>query len=276
MKLLKFIKQENNKLLILTIILMLASMVNHAQIRIGGIKIPEVNINVPKGTKKPEPKPENNTNNNQNNTNSETSTEVKTNQDDPIARFAEGFAYDINEAKGDVDIWEIEGRQYFVRSTHQKWLLFALSQKAREAFAVEKKFNDWRKANPGNKFDTALDTLAAAAIKKLPLYIPHNNNFAVKEASSENLMKGKLKNAATAKIIKIGMFHANWQIEKNDIGIPKSRYREGYIWAKDSADDHNFCHLYGFVIQQDYSGGGTYGTTYAYLNTDTLFGCPAK
>lgn len=265
MKLLKFIKQENAKLLILTIIILIAAAVNYPQIKIGGIKIPEVSV--PKRTKKPEPKPEPNTGN---------SSETKTNQDDPVASFAEGFAYDINEAKGDVEVWEIEGRAYFVRSTHQKWLLFAVSQKAREAFAVEKKFNDWRKANPGNKFDTALDGLALAAAKKLPLYIPHSNNFAVKDAVAETMMKGKLKNLATAKIIKIGMFHANWQIEKNDLGIPKNRYREGFIWAKDSADDHNYCHLYGFVIQQDYSGGGSYGATYTYLNTDTLFGCPAK
>lgn len=273
MKLLKFIK--NNKLFILAVILLITIQTSFAQIRIGGIKIPEVNIPITKGTKKPEPKPESTTGNTQTN-NTENSTETKTGQDDEKARFAEMFVYDINEAKGDVDIWEIEGRAYFVRSTHQKWLAMAVSQKMREAFAIEKKFNDWRKANPGNKFDTALDGLAVAATKKLPLYIPHNNNFAIKDVSSENLMKGKLKNSATAKIIKIGMFHANWQIEKNDIGIPKNRYREGFIWAKDSADDHNYCHLYGFVIQQDYSGGGTYGATYAYLNTDTLFGCPAK
>jgi hypothetical protein len=274
MKLLRFIKQEDAKLLILTIIILITASVSYPQIRIGGITIPEVKI--PKGKKKTEPKPEANTGTNQNGSNKDNSTETKTGQDDPIARFAEGFAYDINEAKGDVDIWEIEGRAYFVRSTHQKWLAMAVSQKVREAFAIEKKFNDWRKANPSNKFDTALNELAAAAAKKLPLYIPHNNNFAIKDAGLETMMKGKLKNAATAKIIKIGMFHANWQIEKNDIGIPKNRYREGFIWAKDSADDHNYCHLYGFVIQQDYSGGGSYGATFAYLNTDTLFGCPAK
>lgn len=79
-----------------------------------------------------------------------------------------------------------------------------------------------------------------------------------------------------SKFSKIGIFNANWQIEKNDLGIPVNRYREAFIWGKDSADDYQYCHLYGFVIQQDYSGGGTYGATWVYQNTDTLFGCPAK
>ena len=112
--------------------------------------------------------------------------------------------------------------------------------------------------------------------KKLPEYLPKPNQFELRDAAIEQMMKAKLKNAPTLKISKIGVLHANWQIEKNDLGIPVNRYREAFIWGKDSSDDHPYCHVYGFVIQQDYAGGGTYGATYAYVNTDVLFGCSAK
>ncbi len=259
------------KLLTLVSVFLTAAHLNYAQIRIGGIKIPEINIPT-KGTKKPEPKPENT----QTNSNSENSTTTKSGSNDETENWLNIHVFDINEAKEEVDSYTPEGKIYLVKTPLQKWLVNAVSLKAREDWAKEKKVSDWLKSHPGNKFEAALDALAASAAKKLPNYIPNANNFAVKDAAMEQMMKAKLKNSATLKISKIGMFHSIWQIEKNDLGMPKNRYREGFIWAKDSTDDHSYCHLYGFVVQQDYAGGGTYGQTFAYLNTDTLFGCPAK
>lgn len=195
------------------------------------------------------------------------------NADDPPLMFV--WISDIARAKEDVDSYTPEGKIYMVRSIEMPWLVRAFSKTARDAFAVEKKFDDWRKANPGNKWDAALDDLAASAAKKLPTYLPAAKNFAIRDANLEKMMIAKLKSGPGIKIEKIGIFHSAWQIEKNGLGIPENRYREAYIWGRDPKDEHPYCHLYGFVIQQDYSGGGTYGATWVYQNTDAIFGCPA-
>jgi len=199
-----------------------------------------------------------------------------TSTDEPPEWFVKVVVGDINDAKADVDSYTPEGKIYLVRSPLAPWLLRAVSQKAREAFAVDKKFQDWRKATPGNKYDTGLDALAASAAQKLPSYIPGPKNFVFRDPTMEKVMKDKLKNLATLKVHKIGLFHSSWVIEKDSSGFPANRYREAYIWAKDSADDHPYCHLYGFIVQQDYAGGGAYGATGVILNTDALFGCPAN
>lgn len=200
-------------------------------------------------------------------------TDPQGSKDDPPEWFVNVMVGDIRDAKEDIDSYTPEGKIYLVRSPLAPWLLRAVSQKARDAFAVDKKLQDWRKATPGNKYDAGLDALATAAAKKLPEYLPKQNQFALRDPSIERMMTAKLKNAATLKTLKIGILHANWQIEKNSLGLPTNRYREGFIWIKDPADDHPYCHVYGFVIQQDYSGGGTYGASFVYQNTDTLFGC---
>jgi len=77
------------------------------------------------------------------------------------------------------------------------------------------------------------------------------------------MMIGALKNASTVKIHKIGLEGAVWLIDKNDFGIPTDRFKRGYIWARDTSDDHPYCHVYTIIIQQDYAGGGTYGASWA-------------
>lgn len=208
--------------------------------------------------------------------NEQAGTSAATQTDDPPNWFLNVIASDIEKAKAEVDIYTPEGRMYLVSTPLAPWLLRAVSEKAREEFSTDKKLTDWRKANPNNKFDSGLKALAESAAKKLPTYIPKASSFALRDAALEKLIKTKLKNAASVNTLKIGIMHSNWQIEKNDLGIPINRYREAFIWGKDSSDDHPYCHVYGFVIQQDYTGGGIYGATYAYLNTDVLFGCPAN
>lgn len=273
MKSLNFLHRTIVQTVFLAVVLAIAAPVLFAQIKIG-----EIEIN---GIKRPKIKKTKNPPGNSENQNPQPETEPEnqatvSKTDEPPEWWLNVMLGDIGTAKEEVDTYTREGKMYLVSSPSAPWLLRAVSQKAREEFAVDKKFNDWRKANAGNKFDTALDALAASAAKKLPAYIPNNNNFAYRDAALEQMMKARLKNPATLKQFKIGLFHAAWVIEKNDSGLPANRYREAYIWAKDSADDHNYCHLYGFVVQQDYAGGGTYGATTVYLNTDALFGCPAS
>ena len=275
MKSLNFIKKTSLRLIFLAVLSAIAAQTFFAQIRIGEIEIN--GIRRPKITKDKKP-PENNGNGGDQNGTSESKPENRetdsTSAEDPPLLFV--MLSDIETAKEEVDSYTAATKMYLVSSASAPWLLRAVSRKAREEYAADKKLDDWRKANAGNKFDTALDALAASAAKKLPGYIPHTKNFANRDAAIERMMKAQLKNSATLKTFGIGIFHATWQIEKNDLGIPTNRYREAYIWAKDPADDHNYCHLYGFVVKQDYAGGGAYGATSAYLNTDALFGCPAN
>jgi hypothetical protein len=85
-------------------------------------------------------------------------------------------------------------------------------------------------------------------------------------------MKAALKNA-TLKIHKIGLNQANWLIDKDYFGLPTSRYKQGMIWARNSADDHPYCKFYYVNIIQDYAGGGTYRASYALYIEETLAGC---
>lgn len=260
----------------LAVIFLIAAQANYAQINIGGISIPRIKRPDKTKPEKPDVKPQPTPENSGTTSTTENSNTAQNTTDEPPQWWINAMLGDIKDAKADVDEYTPEGKIYLVRSTLSGWLLRAVSQKAREEFAKDKKFSEWRTANAGNKYDTALDALAASAAKKLPGYIPNAKNFALRDAALERMMKQKLKNAATLKIHKIGIFDANWRIERNSSGIPTSRYREAYIWGKDSADDFQYCHLYGVVLQQDYSGGGTFGATYAYINTDSLFGCPAN
>lgn len=88
------------------------------------------------------------------------------------------------------------------------------------------------------------------------------------------MILGGLKNSVTLHVHKIGFKEANWLIDKNALGIPLNRYKHGYIWARDGSDDHSYCHLYMVYLQQNYSGGGTYGQTFAKVFDDQNVGYP--
>ena len=178
---------------------------------------------------------------------------------------------EINKRKKEVENFDptVEGRQLVTKSTPE--LFFpAISMRARERYYKSVQMNDTRRS----ALNAALDSLAAAAAKKLPLYKPDTSLFAFHNPPSEQMMRGSLKNAATLKVHKIGIKEAVWLIEKNQLGLPVDRYKHGYIWARDTNDDHAYCHLYTLHITQTYEGGGTYGQTFVKLSEDELFGCP--
>lgn len=125
------------------------------------------------------------------------------------------------------------------------------------------------------RFEDALNGLSASAAKKLPTYIPNNNNFAFHNAAEEKMMKGTLEDPSTIKIYKVGLFHSTWQISKDDYNLPTARYKQGYMWVRNTIDSHPYCRLFQINIIQDYAGGGTYGQSYAQFIDDALFGCPA-
>ena len=131
----------------------------------------------------------------------------------------------------------------------------------------------WSSAAGVEKLGPALDGLATAAAAKLPTYIPNKENFTFHNPIEEKMMRSQLKNLSTLKIVKIGLSEGSWLIDKNDYGLPTARYKHGHIWARDSSDDYQYCHVYDINIIQDYSGGGTYGASYARFIEDSIFGC---
>jgi hypothetical protein len=161
-------------------------------------------------------------------------------------------------------------RLYMVSGKHAEYFMRAISKKARDKWA-----QTWLK-NPEHKkkFDDLYDAIAAAAAKKFPVYLPDSKKFAFHNKAEEGMMRSVLRNAATLKIHKIGQFHNSWQISREGTDLPDARYKQGYVWAKDSADDYPYCHLYQVNIIQKYAGGGTYGESFAKVVGDTVLGCP--
>ncbi len=180
---------------------------------------------------------------------------------------------EIQKRQKQADEYDPADDAYFVSSSNYDYLLFAVSPRAREKWMKDFGVLDIRDT-PNNRLDAALDALAASAAKKMPIYKPVPANFAFRNPAEEKMMKGTLKNLATLKALKIGLAQSNWLISKNDFGLPTARYKQGYIWVRDTADDHPYCRLYQINIIQDYAGGGTYGASYATFIDNTLFGCP--
>jgi hypothetical protein len=152
------------------------------------------------------------------------------------------------------------------------WIPVAVSQRARQEYF--RRNGGPNAAARQAALMPALDALAAAAASKLPLFMPAPAVFAYRNPAGEKMAIQGLKNAATIKVHKIGFEEANWLFEKNALGIPLNRYKHGHIWARDSADDHPYCHLYIIYLQQDYAGGGTYGQAFTKIRDDQIVGCP--
>ncbi len=167
---------------------------------------------------------------------------------------------------------------YWPENTYKNFTLFAVSKRERENYL--KGVEGALQTGPHRaKLHAALDALAASAAKKLPIYKPSAQTFSVRSPANEKMILQKLKerlgNTASLTIHKSG-FQSNWQIYKDSIGLPQYRFMRGYIYAKNTADDHPYCHLYYVSVNQDYAGGGTYGSSAARFEDDLVFGLSIK
>jgi hypothetical protein len=233
-------------------------------------------ITIPKIPKirKDKPKPDDSSTTTSDQTDNDQTTENTQTPQEKEPTLLSFYFGDINKAKESVDKYSPEEYLYLVNSVGGEWLLIAVSPKARQVWLKkDKEFADWSKSRPDNKVDAALAALAASGANKIPTYKPDPKNIAFHNSAEEKMMQSKLENFATLKIIKTGLTHSTWQIEKNDLGIPTDRYKWGIVWARDTSDDHPYCHIYHVNVIQDYAGGGTYGATYANFVSDELAGC---
>ncbi|MEK7723782.1 MAG: hypothetical protein AAB336_05500 [Acidobacteriota bacterium] len=177
---------------------------------------------------------------------------------------------DIKKVKAGLDSSNSNEGFRLSQSTNDDWIKYSVSKIARDKFFNSSKFNYFEKA----EVSKALDSLAISAARELENYKPNSSNFAFKNPVHEKLIKNRLANLATLKIHKIGFATTNWLIHTNNYGLPRLRFKRGYIYARDSKDDHNFCHIYYISVNQDYSGGGTFGAAYPSFVSDELAACP--
>lgn len=175
---------------------------------------------------------------------------------------------DIAKRQQEVDSFTA-GRGWLVSDSSYDHLLFAVSPLAREKWLTGANALAYK-----NCLAPAFDRLAAAAATKLPLFLPNTAVYAQHNPAEERLMKSKINNLADHKIFYAGIQEPNWLIDKNEFGIPKSRYKHGMVWVRYTPDEHSYCRVYYINIIQDYAGGGIYGASYANFIEDKLFGCP--
>lgn len=177
---------------------------------------------------------------------------------------------EINKNRAEIERFDPAAGGKMVDRGFKDWVTLAVSPRARAEYYRQDRFNPSQQA----KLDPVLNSLAEAISKKMAGFKPDAGKFAFRRPAEEKLMMGQLKVSATRKIFKIGLSQSNWEIYKNSLGLPSYRFKRGYIWARDSADDHPYCKLYYISIVQNYAGGGTYGESSATYEETNLTGCP--
>jgi len=176
---------------------------------------------------------------------------------------------DIAKRQKEVDSFTPD-RGWLINRNNYDHLLYAVSPQAREKWLTGANALDYK-----NCLAAAFDRLAASAATKIPLFLPNTAAYGQHIPAEEKLMKSKISDLADHKIFYTGIQEPNWLVEKNEWGIPKARYKHGMVWVRYTPNDHSYCRVYYINIIQDYSGGGTYGASYATFIEDQLFGCPA-
>lgn len=268
-------KKNRLPIIILIFIYSIFSQPIQAQITITIPKIPKIKKEKPQPKTEPTPESSNDdgqtSNDRTDNNRTDENESATTNNKCTGNGWLDAHTDDINKRREEVDSYTPD-RGWFTGSSTYDHLLFAVSPSAKA---------DWLKNSNAldiqdcPKLVEAFDKLAASAAKKLPTYLPNTKAYSFHNPAEEKLMKGKINNLADHKIFYIGVEEPSWLIEKNEFGIPKSRYKHGLVWVRYVPNDHPYCRIYYINIIQDYAGGGTYGASYGYFVKDQLAGCPA-
>ena len=182
--------------------------------------------------------------------------------------WVESHLEDIAKRQKEVESFTPE-RGWLINSNNYDHLLYAVSPQAREKWLSSSNALDYK-----NCLASAFDKLAASAATKLPLFLPNTKAYAQHNPAEERLIRSKISDLADHKIFYIGVQEPSWLIDKNELGIPKNRYKHGMVWVRYTPNDHAYCRVYYINVIQDYAGGGTYGASYATFIEDQLVGCP--
>ena len=176
---------------------------------------------------------------------------------------------EITKYKKDLDGWD-PANQYFPKpKSNDDYIGLALSKKERTKWLQDKK------VQPDARLDSALDDLKASLYKRLPEYTINPRSFNNRNAAEEKMMLAEMSDVPGMKVFKIGFNQANWLIDKNELGIPKARYKHGLIYGRNASSEDPFCRVWYINVVQEYSGGGTYGATEARFIDKELISCPS-
>lgn len=180
---------------------------------------------------------------------------------------------DIKKTLIDVQKYSPKTSLRIVDAANRQWLDRAISPYARKEYLDKWKYEMTPEIRA--YFESQLDAIKAAAPKQIALFTADKiNTFPYRNPAEEKMMRAKVSNVTGAVIYKIGLYQNQWLIEKNDLGLPLRRYKQGAIYARDPQADHQYCYLWYVNMIQEYAGAGTYGASYAnYVGSDYVT-CP--
>lgn len=124
------------------------------------------------------------------------------------------------------------------------------------------------------KIDAAFDDLKTVCASKITLLKIPSWHWSYSASGFETVMKNHLKNSSSLTIHKTGSGDADWVYEKNELGVILYRYKRTYMWIRNPSSDHPYCKSLTYVIKQEYSGGGSYGSSTVKEYYEQICGCP--
>jgi len=176
---------------------------------------------------------------------------------------------EVGKYRKDLESWNPANQTFPRPSSSDDYIGLALSRKDRAAWLQDKK------VAPDARLEAALNGLKDILYKRLPEYTINPKSFTNRNAAEEKLMVAEMSDVPGMKVFKIGFNQANWLIDKNDLGIPKARYKHGLIYGRNPANEDPFCRVWYINVVQEYSGGGTFGATEARYIEKEYIACPA-
>lgn len=104
------------------------------------------------------------------------------------------------------------------------------------------------------EYDAAHDRKVALANENAGKWVfPPTFHDAMIEAKARGWLKDRNPKAT---VVKIGMLHGEWQVNKLSNGIPSGRYKRGYVMFRMPGAQN--CMVTSFALEQNYIGGGRF------------------
>jgi len=104
------------------------------------------------------------------------------------------------------------------------------------------------------EYEAAHDRKVALANENAGKWVfPPTFHDAMIEAKARGWLKDR--NPKTT-VVKIGMLHGEWQVNKHSNGIPSGRYKRGYVMFRMPGSQN--CLVTSFALEQNYVGGGRF------------------
>ncbi|HKP37290.1 MAG TPA: hypothetical protein VJT71_10555 [Pyrinomonadaceae bacterium] len=104
------------------------------------------------------------------------------------------------------------------------------------------------------EYDAAHERLVAHANENAAKWVfPPTFHDAMIEAKARGWLKDRDPKAT---VVKIGMLHGEWQVNKHSNGIPSGRYKRGYVMFRMPGFQN--CLVTSFALEQNYIGGGRF------------------